>query len=72
MAEEIFPESGDPDLEIVNAGSDDPGTELLANIEVRLKEEFPDLERRPEVIHTIETVVRERSFMFSGPNPPLR
>jgi uncharacterized membrane protein len=70
MAEEPVPgpEPLDPDESI--ADSDDPGTELVADIESRLQTRFPNLEQRPEVIQTIETVVRERSQWFSGPHPP--
>jgi len=49
---------------------DDPGTELIANIESRVQAQFPDFVERPKLIQTIESVVRKSSFMFSGPNPP--
>ncbi len=62
------PESSSTDSPIVDP--DDLGTDLVAHIESRLQTNFPELERRPELIETIETVVRERSFTFSGPNPP--
>jgi uncharacterized membrane protein len=70
MADELVPRPPRSDAEDVTADPDDPGTELVADIDSRLQRQFPDLERRPEVIQTIETVVRERSFMFSGPVPP--
>jgi uncharacterized membrane protein len=70
MTDELAPRPGPLDPDESNTHSDDPGTELVADIESRLQTRFPDLEQRPEVIQTIETVVRERSFMFSGPIPP--
>ncbi len=69
MADESVPQVVPPDPEETKTDADDLGTELVADIESRLQTQFPDLERRPEVIQTIETVVRERSFMFSGPHP---
>lgn len=51
--------------------SDDPSTELVADIESRLESEFPELQQRPQVIQTIRTVVQEKnSMMFVGPHPP--
>lgn len=70
MAEELVPQPEPINSNESNTNSDDPGTELVADIESRLQTRFPNLERRPEVIQTIESVVRQRSFMFSGPNPP--
>ncbi len=48
----------------------DASTDLVTDIETRLETQFPDLQERPEVLRTIETVVRERSSMFMGPHPP--
>ena len=70
MTDELSPQPSPLDPSESSNDSDDPGTELVADIESRLQAQFPDLERRPEVIQTIETVLRERSFLFSGPNPP--
>lgn len=54
-----------------NLDSEDPGTELVADIESRLETEFPELKQRPKVIQTIRTVVQEKSStMFVGPHPP--
>jgi uncharacterized membrane protein len=49
---------------------DDPGSELVANIESRIQSQFPDLVRRPELIQTIQSVVREYSVTYSGDIPP--
>jgi uncharacterized membrane protein len=70
MADDLAPRPTFPNPSQSETDPADPGTELVADIELRLQSQFPDLERRPEVIQTIETVVRERSFLFSGPNPP--
>ncbi len=48
----------------------DASVDLVTDIETRLETEFPDLQERPEVLRTIQTVVRERSSMFMGPHPP--
>lgn len=70
MADELVPQPDPPDPEAFPVDPEDPGTELVADIDSRLQSQFPDLEERLEVIQTIQTVVRERSFLFSGPNPP--
>jgi hypothetical protein len=66
MTDELSPQPSPLDPSESSNDSDDPGTELVADIESRLQAQFPDLERRPEVIQTIETVLRERSFCFQG------
>lgn len=70
MADELAPPHKPPGLDEMVTNPDDPGSELVADIDLRLQTQFPDLEQRPEVIQTIQTVVRERSFIFSGPQPP--
>jgi uncharacterized membrane protein len=64
MAEEFVAPAPDPE-----DANTDPGNGIVADIESRLQTQFPDLEHRPEVIQTIQTVIRER-FMFAGPHPP--
>lgn len=62
---QLIVDDGKPVPEVV-----DPGSELVASIDNLLQTQFPDLAQRPEVIQTIENVVREFTYSFSGPNPP--
>ena|ERR1035437_1471961 len=50
MTDELSPQQDPLDPSESSNDSDDPGTELVADIESRLQTQFPDLERRPEVI----------------------